>query len=301
MPSLDIEDSYVAFLIVWQCMEDAGCALPMVRELAGSIKHVPTEVDHHHGTENCGHDLIAHGDHFDCLVPLHDGSYMLSHAQRTETGNQKFIEHGRLVKVGETLGKLKRRPKQLLDLFSFESPRKQGYEILSNVQTSLESCNKEKILKKKAAGLQSSRISKYRTPKNKVENQCCTEKKEEHWHDTTVTIPKTSKTTGLSKTTIDVMGICCPNEVPLIKKLLEPIPGVEEVSVNVTSKTVTVLHDQLSASSSKLGERFSLYKHLVLHGQVLNSNARNLNLYLHASFGALIFISLICDFFTVIW
>ncbi|XP_073390566.1 uncharacterized protein [Physcomitrium patens] len=235
-----------------QCMEDAGCALPMVRELAGSIKHVPTEVDHHHGTENCGHDLIAHGDHFDCLVPLHDGSYMLSHAQRTETGNQKFIEHGRLVKVGETLGKLKRRPKQLLDLFSFESPRKQGYEILSNVQTSLESCNKEKILKKKAAGLQSSRISKYRTPKNKVENQCCTEKKEEHWHDTTVTIPKTSKTTGLSKTTIDVMGICCPNEVPLIKKLLEPIPGVEEVSVNVTSKTVTVLHDQLSASSSKL-------------------------------------------------
>lgn len=75
---------------------------------------------------------------------------------------------------------------------------------------------------------------------------------------TAVTIPNSSKTTGLGKTTMDVMGICCPNEVPLIKKLLEPISGVEEVSVNVTSKTVTVLHDRYLVPAVQLGRNSSL-------------------------------------------
>jgi Cd2+/Zn2+-exporting ATPase len=69
----------------------------------------------------------------------------------------------------------------------------------------------------------------------------------------TMTIPLKFRDSGLGKTTLDVMGICCPNEVPLIKKLLQPIPGVEEVSVNVTSKTVTVLHDQFLVTDADLG------------------------------------------------
>lgn len=82
---------------------------------------------------------------------------------------------------------------------------------------------------------------------------------------TAVTIPKPSKTTGLGKTTMDVMGICCPNEVPLIKKLLEPISGVEEVSVNATSKTVTVLHDQYLVPAVQLGSNscLSTSKHVI--------------------------------------
>lgn len=48
----------------------------------------------------------------------------------------------------------------------------------------------------------------------------------------------------LRKTTLNVLGICCPSEVPLISRLLLPLRGVERVSVNVPSKTVTVLHDQ---------------------------------------------------------
>lgn len=79
--------------MVLQCMEDAGCALPMLREMADSFsKLVPNEIDHHKDAENCGHDLIAHGDHFDCLVPLRDGSYLLSHAQKNEIGGSKFID-----------------------------------------------------------------------------------------------------------------------------------------------------------------------------------------------------------------
>lgn len=241
--------------MVMQCLEDAGCALPILRDVSGSFsKPVQNEIDHHNDTENCGHDLIAHGDHFDCLVPLRDGSYMLSHAQKNETGGlEKFIEHGRLVKVGETLGKLKRRPKQLVDLFSYESPKRQGYETLPSAEVSPRANHNEKKTKKKAPDHHPCK-SKCRPITNPVQTQCCSGKEEAHGHhDTKVTIPKTSKSTGLGKTTIDVMGICCPNEVPLIKKLLEPIPGVEEVSVNVTSKTVTVLHDQLSASSTQLG------------------------------------------------
>eukprot|EP00253_Pinus_taeda_P032074 PITA_32074 len=47
----------------------------------------------------------------------------------------------------------------------------------------------------------------------------------------------------LSKTTLNVLGICCPSEASLIERLLQPLYGVEQVSVNVPSKTVTVLHD----------------------------------------------------------
>ena len=64
--------------------------------------------------------------------------------------------------------------------------------------------------------------------------------------------------TALCKTTLDVMRICCPSEVPLIKKLLNPLPGVEEVSVNVTAKTVNVLHDRLLVTDVHLGANSNL-------------------------------------------
>eukprot|EP01018_Ginkgo_biloba_P027444 Gb_28935 [translate_table: standard] len=56
----------------------------------------------------------------------------------------------------------------------------------------------------------------------------------------------------LRKTTLDVLGICCPSEVPLIENILNALAGVEQVSVNVASKTVTVKHDPVSISSSQL-------------------------------------------------
>eukprot|EP01018_Ginkgo_biloba_P027445 Gb_16135 [translate_table: standard] len=58
----------------------------------------------------------------------------------------------------------------------------------------------------------------------------------------------------LEKTTFDVLGICCPSEVPLVEKTLKPLNGVERVSVNVASRTVTVIHNPLLISSSQLAK-----------------------------------------------
>lgn len=40
-----------------------------------------------------------------------------------------------------------------------------------------------------------------------------------------------------------VQGICCASEVPIIKKILLPVPGVKSVSINTTTKVVYVDHE----------------------------------------------------------
>ncbi|CAI9099190.1 OLC1v1035974C1 [Oldenlandia corymbosa var. corymbosa] len=50
----------------------------------------------------------------------------------------------------------------------------------------------------------------------------------------------------------DVLGICCPSEVPIIENILKPLDGVREVSVIVPTKTVIVLHDGLLISQLQI-------------------------------------------------
>jgi copper chaperone CopZ len=57
----------------------------------------------------------------------------------------------------------------------------------------------------------------------------------------------------LEKSYFDMLGICCPSEVPLVEKLLEPLPGVHKVSVVVPSRTVIVLHDASAISTAQIG------------------------------------------------
>ena len=40
-----------------------------------------------------------------------------------------------------------------------------------------------------------------------------------------------------------VGGICCASEIPAINSILEPLPGVKNVSINTTTKTVYVDHE----------------------------------------------------------
>ncbi|KAG2614010.1 hypothetical protein PVAP13_4KG375800 [Panicum virgatum] len=54
------------------------------------------------------------------------------------------------------------------------------------------------------------------------------------------------------KTYFDVLGICCPSEVPLVEKLLDPLPGVRKVTVIVPSRTVIVLHDADATSPAQI-------------------------------------------------
>ena len=55
------------------------------------------------------------------------------------------------------------------------------------------------------------------------------------------------------KTYFDVLGICCPSEVPLVEKLLDPLPGVRKVTVIVPSRTVIVVHDADATSPAQIG------------------------------------------------
>jgi len=59
----------------------------------------------------------------------------------------------------------------------------------------------------------------------------------------------------LQKSYFDVLGICCPSEVPLVEKLLRPLPGVSTVTVIVPSRTVIVLHDAAATSPAQIGMR----------------------------------------------
>ncbi|VAI91139.1 unnamed protein product [Triticum turgidum subsp. durum] len=54
------------------------------------------------------------------------------------------------------------------------------------------------------------------------------------------------------KSYFDVLGICCPSEVPLVEKLLEPLPGVHKVTVIVPSRTVIVVHDAATISQAQI-------------------------------------------------
>jgi copper chaperone CopZ len=233
----------ICFVIGLQCMEEAGCTLPMFRDLTGICNLVSShEESGHDHMDGCAHDQIAHGDHFDCLVPLNDGSFLLSHAEGTGGGISGFIEHGRLVKVGKPLGKLQQQPRQFVDLFSYESPRRKGYESLPQTDNVL-TIDGPEIVKGVKLQLDGDHtfLPSLSIGRNVVQEDMVK-----------VAVPENFKGSGLGKTTFDVMGICCPSEVILIKRMLEPIPGVEEVSVNVTAKTVTVLHDKLWVTDGQL-------------------------------------------------
>nr|CAB3468920.1 unnamed protein product [Digitaria exilis] len=57
---------------------------------------------------------------------------------------------------------------------------------------------------------------------------------------------------GTTKSYFDVLGICCPSEVPLVERLLSPLPGVTKVTVIVPSRTVIVVHDAQATSPAQI-------------------------------------------------
>lgn len=66
---------------------------------------------------------------------------------------------------------------------------------------------------------------------------------------------KTSKAVKkLQKSYFDVLGICCPSEVPLIENLLKPLDGVKEITVIVATRTVIVVHDSFLISQIQIGK-----------------------------------------------
>ncbi|XP_071733613.1 cadmium/zinc-transporting ATPase HMA2-like isoform X2 [Rutidosis leptorrhynchoides] len=61
-----------------------------------------------------------------------------------------------------------------------------------------------------------------------------------------------SSTKDLQKSYFDVLGLCCSSEIPLIEKILNPLQGIHNVSVIITTKTVIVLHDSALISQAQI-------------------------------------------------
>ena len=226
-------------------MDGCGCNLAFPWDLQSSCS-LPYNNEHHeHGDDNhhvhregCDHERICQGDQIDCLMPLSDGSFMLSHRH---VNDGKSHEHGCFVKVGESQGRSGNCSKRFFDLFQYQCPHSNknnnidGVDIRNSTDTSLKKCFNPNL----PEHLEMSHVPI--PPKLQ----------EEH-----VVIPIDNcgiEPKKLKKTIIDVLGICCPAEAPLIKMLLKPVPGVEEVSVNVAMKTVTVYHDPITVPPVRLG------------------------------------------------
>jgi len=61
-----------------------------------------------------------------------------------------------------------------------------------------------------------------------------------------------NQTTGRS--TFKVEGICCSSEIPAIQKIVKPLPGVKDIKINVTTRTVYVDHDTLITSAQDIAD-----------------------------------------------
>ncbi|WOK98956.1 cadmium/zinc-transporting ATPase HMA2-like [Canna indica] len=59
---------------------------------------------------------------------------------------------------------------------------------------------------------------------------------------------------AMQKTTFTVLGICCASETRLIDRILKPLQGIENVSVNVLAKSATVIHDPAKVPASQIVE-----------------------------------------------
>ncbi|MCO5587261.1 hypothetical protein L7F22_041208 [Adiantum nelumboides] len=237
-------DNSIEDILLEQCMEEAGCTLPLLWDLSTACLddgHVAEkhslkghQIGNHVHQEGCGHAQITHGDHFDWLVPMSDGSYLLSNVDGAS-------QHGRLVKVGESQGRLRKHSKHFFDLFKYEDPYTAGCKDWGSAAARklCSSCI--------PVGYQQAFSGSCRSKEREADDVQLLLKE-----DINIDIDRDTQPVELQKTLIDVLGICCPAEVPLIKKILEPVPGVQEVSVNVASKIVTVHHDSAAASVTKL-------------------------------------------------
>ncbi|XP_018682101.2 putative inactive cadmium/zinc-transporting ATPase HMA3 isoform X3 [Musa acuminata AAA Group] len=85
--------------------------------------------------------------------------------------------------------------------------------------------------------------------------------------------PKRSKEVRHQKSYFEVLGLCCPSEVPLIENILSSLDGIQKVSVIVPSKMVIVIHDSLIISQLQIEGSIKVSLHSIL----LASSVKALN------------------------
>ena len=107
----------------------------------------------------------------------------------------------------------------------------------------------------------------------------------------------TVRTSG--KSSFFVSGICCASEIPAINSILEPLNGVDKVTINVTNKTVYVYHqfELMSAHGIKAvldAEKFDARITKDAGAEAAAKQSRNVTLALTTSGKSSFFVSGIC-------
>lgn len=103
----------------------------------------------------------------------------------------------------------------------------------------------------------------------------------------------------IEKSYFNVLGICCTSEVPLVERILQPLKGVQKVTVIVPSKTVIVVHDSSIISQQQIVKALNQVKleaSVRAYGSTSKAVKRWPSPYILAC-GVLLFVSLFKHFF----
>jgi copper chaperone CopZ len=214
--------------------------------------------------QGCDHEPTSRRDHLDCFTAVSDDSFLLSHR---DVRGGKSHQHDFLVE-NDSQGKSGDDYDHLSDLFLSQCPQNSSTDNIGGIGN--RSCAD---IKAKPSLLPN--VSQHFLDMSYVDRPSNLQEKQvmmaidNHGIDAI----------KLQKTIIDVLGICCPAEAPLIKSILKPVPGVHEVSVNVAMKTVTVHHDPITVPPVRLGFSplfFLLFK-MFIDDYIVEINHQNKN------------------------
>eukprot|EP00803_Ostreobium_quekettii_P001521 evm.model.scf_1448.4 EVM.evm.TU.scf_1448.4 scf_1448:19652-28364(+) len=202
---------------LFECSLDAQESCELVSLLDG----------HTHGP-NCGHELVPHGNHYDYLV-----GRQLQHVVSTQGCCNRqclnYLQPGSVVGHGRVavLRKKEKTKRRLRGYAQWSEDEGHGHDTVKAVHY------------------------------HDVPSVGCIHEEAHvgHIHEISVDRPllEDKVMDGTVVTTyVYAAGICCPSEVPVIEKLLTPLPGVESVDTMVVTKTVKVVHDASKVAPSAL-------------------------------------------------
>ena len=173
---------------------------------------------------------VRHDDHVDYLVHnANTGDLHLEHACN-DCGNADV--HGSFQAMGQR--RLKRLDRGDIQLHFFEVAQR-PFSILEYIHSAFElKSDRVAAATMENASTPTRRMSKGHRPSMAV-----------------AAVADEMKKTIVSST-LHCSGICCATECPVIKKILTPVPGVENILINIPLKQVIVKHDALTVSAAAL-------------------------------------------------
>lgn len=169
----------------------------------GAASKTNSPCSHVHGPD-CGHERIPHGDHYDYLVPGSDGTYHMHH----QTVSDKCATDcgSTNLECCPSHGKMRKVQSKTGEW---------TWSLLISSFVDTESILSEYLGVEWAAGVAIKKVEAAAAVAVEIEDV-------------------------IMKTTLLIEGICCSSEVPIVEKILRPMPGVIKVSVNAVNRSALV-------------------------------------------------------------